>query len=152
MKASWENREVSSITERYTFLLNDIWYYIVHTVVCSVRGHSIRAAYYLNFVRDFCVKLAGLLENVETNESRQAHLLSSDFKDELERTLIKSFEQAELQQAVLAGYELFFRLAAEMDQRLGENHSDRLAEQIREYLTEWESGKMKLTDDASPRD
>ena len=39
-----------------------------------------------------------------------------------------------------------------MDQRLGENHSDRLAEQIREYLTEWESGKMKLTDDASPRD
>jgi len=152
MKASWENREVSSITERYTFLLNDIWYYIVHTVVCSVRGHSIRAAYYLNFVRDFCVKLAGLLESVETNESRQAHLLSSDFKDELERTLIKSFEQAELQQAVLAGYELFFRLAAEMDQRLGENHSGRLAEQIREYLTEWESGKMKLTDDASPRD
>jgi len=152
MKASWENRPVSPITERYIFLLNDIWYYIVHTVVCSVRGHAIRAAYYLNYVRDFCVRLAGLLENVETSESRQVHLLPADFKDELEKTLISSFEGTEMQRALIAGYKLFFKLAAEMDRRLGENHSSRLAEQIRAYLALWESGKMKLADDASSKD
>jgi len=152
MKASWENRPVSPITERYIFLLNDIWYYIVHTVVCSVRGHAIRAAYYLNYVRDFCVRLAGLLENVETSESRQVHLLPAEFKDELEKTLISSFEQTEMQRALMAGYKLFFKLAAEMDRRLGENHSSRLAEQIRAYLALWESGKMKLADDASSKD
>ena len=152
MKTSWENRLVSPIIERYIFLLNDIWYYIVHTVVCSVRGHSIRASYYLNYVRDFCVRLAGLLADVETSESRQAHLLPADFKDQLQGTLISSFEQTELQRALQVGYELFFRLAAEMDRRLGENHSSRLAEQIRAYLALWESGKMKLADDASSKD
>lgn len=152
MKTSWENRPVSPTIENYTVLLNDIWYYIVHTEVCSVRGHAIRAAYYLNYVRDFCVRLAGLLEDVETSESRQVHLLPAEFKDELEKTLISSFELAEMQRALMAGYKLFFKLAAEMDRRLGENHSSRLEEQIRAYLALWESGKMKLADDASAKD
>jgi len=89
---------------------------------------------------------------VETSESRQVHLLPAEFKDELEKTLISSFEQTEMQRALMAGYKLFFKLAAEMDRRLGENHSSRLEEQIRAYLALWESGKMKLADDASAKD
>jgi predicted nucleotidyltransferase len=134
MQASWANRHAPDMEETYTHLVTSIWHYIMHVTVAIQRGQVWRAYSDLGDIREQTVRLAGLRYDLDTKRFREVDRLPVDLLGSLQATLPASLQPDELQRALRAAVECFFREAYCMDAALGLKLAPIYEAQMREYL------------------
>jgi predicted nucleotidyltransferase len=78
------------------------WHHVLHARVCIERGKLWQAEYLISGIRDEVLALACLRLGHTTAYAKGAHLLPRKLTAPLERTLVRSLDEAELRRALAA--------------------------------------------------
>ncbi len=118
--------------------LQDSWYYIIHTISAIQRGQNLRASFFIGFLRDEAILMAGLNKGLNTSLRSyfaEADKLPEEIKKRITDTLPASTEPAEQLRALRAVVDIYYEEAERLDGKLGMQRTSKLRAAMREYLT-----------------
>ncbi len=118
--------------------MQDSWYYIIHAVSSIQRRQPLRATFFIGFLRNEAILMAGL--NRELNTTLRNYFTETDrLPEEVKKRIIDSFpasvEPAEQLRALRAVVELYYDEAEKLDNKLGMDRVLRLGAAMRDYLS-----------------
>jgi len=118
--------------------MQDSWYYVLHSVNSIQRGQPLRASFFIRWLRDEAVLMAGLSRGLNT--SAGSYFAETDrLPEEVKKRIVDAFpvsmEPAELLRALKAVVEVYYDEAERVDAKLGMDRAPRLRDAVREYLS-----------------
>jgi predicted nucleotidyltransferase len=120
--------------------LQDSWYYIIHTISAIQRGQPLRANFFINFLRDEAILMAGLNRDLATS-LRSYHKEADKLPEEVKKKIINSIpantKPVEQLRALRTVVNLYYEEAEKLDRKLGMQRTKKLQAAMKEYLTKF---------------
>lgn len=118
--------------------MRDSWYHVLHCVNSIQRGQPLRAGFFLAFLRDEVILMAGLNRGLRTDARSyfaDADKLPEDVRTRVYDCYPASMEPNELLRALRAVVGVYYEEAAQLDARFGANRAARLGAAMRDYIS-----------------
>ena len=118
--------------------MQDSWYHVLHCVNSIQRGQPLRASFFVAFLRDEAILMAGLNRGLRTDTRSyfaDADKLPEDVKARILDCFSASMEPAELLRALNAVVVVYYDEAARLEAGFGVDRSSHLGAAMREYLS-----------------
>jgi hypothetical protein len=138
MQTSWASRSGPGFEEVYDRCVKWIWHNVIHANVAVQRGQMWRALYEIERIRHQTVELRGKREGLETKRFRHIDRLPREYLLEIERTLVRELEPAEMMRALREATASFFVEAKHWDTMLNREWAARFERKLTDYLESFE--------------
>ncbi len=118
--------------------IQDSWYYVLHCVNSIQREQPLRASFFISFLRDEAVLMAGLSRGLKTSAGSyfaETDRFPEDVKKRIVATFPVSMESKDLLRALRAVVELYYDEAERLDRELGMDRTQKLRAAMRAYLS-----------------
>lgn len=118
--------------------MQDSWYHVLHCVNSMQRGQPLRASFFLSWLRDEAILMAGLNRGLRTGTRsyfEDTDQLPEDVKARICGCFQKNMKPTELLRALKAVVGVYYDEAGQLDARFGGNRATRLGAAMRDYLS-----------------